>query len=64
MTSIKKSLLMLNPKSILSRGYSIVTGIDEKILRDTKNISVDDNIVITFHNGYAKATITEKNSKN
>lgn len=61
--SIKKNLLMLNPKSILKRGYSIVQDVDEKILRDTKNISVDDNIVITFHNGYAKAMITEKNSK-
>jgi exonuclease VII large subunit len=54
---------MLNPKSILKRGYSIVQDVDEKILRDTKNISVDDNIVITFHNGHAKAMITEKNSK-
>ena len=61
--SIKKNLLMLNPKSILKRGYSIVQDVDEKILRDTKNISVDDNIVITFHNGHAKAMITEKNSK-
>lgn len=42
--SIKKNLLMLNPKSILKRGYSIVQDVDEKILRDTKNISVDDNI--------------------
>lgn len=63
MEFLEQNLYILNPKTVLARGYSIVTTNDKKILNDSKNINVDDNIVITFHNGHARARITNKNSK-
>jgi len=63
MKSLEQNLYNLNPKTVLARGYSIVTNIDKKILNDSKNINVDDNIDITFHNGHVRAKITDKNSK-
>ena len=63
MEALEQNLYILNPKTVLARGYSIVTNIDKKILNDSKNINVDDNIHITFHNGHARAKITDKNSK-
>jgi len=63
MKALEQNLYILNPKTVLARGYSIVTNIDKKILNDSKNINVDDNIHITFHNGHARAKITDKNSK-
>ena len=63
METSEQNLYILNPKTILARGYSIVSNIDKKILNDSKNINVNDNIHITFHNGYARAKITDKNSK-
>lgn len=63
MEFLEQNLYILNPKTVLARGYSIVTTNDKKILNDSKNINVDDNIDITFHNGHARARITNKNSK-
>ena len=63
MEALEQNLYILNPKTVLARGYSIVTNIDKKILNDSKNINVDDNIDITFYNGHARAKITDKNSK-
>jgi exodeoxyribonuclease VII large subunit len=63
MKALEQNVYILNPKTVLARGYSIVTNIDKKILNDSKNINVDDNIHITFHNGHARAKITDKNSK-
>ena len=61
--TLEQNLFILNPKTILARGYSIVTNSNKKILNDVNNIKVDDNIDITFHNGNANAKIIDKNSK-
>lgn len=63
-STLQKNLFILNPKKILARGYSIITNTDKKILNDSENINVNDNIAITFHNGHATAKITGKDSKN
>lgn len=48
----------LSPLKVLARGYSI-TKIDDKIITDTKDLSIGDSISLQFANGNAKAEITE-----
>jgi len=53
-------LYLLNPKSVLERGYSIVYGKDNKVLQKSDQINVGDTIQITFAKGWSKAKILEK----
>ena len=53
-------LYLLNPESVLERGYSIVYDKDNKVLRKSDQINVDDTIQVTFAKGWSKAKILEK----
>lgn len=53
-------LYLLNPKSVLERGYSIVYDKDNKVLQKNNQINVGDTIQITFAKGWSKAKILEK----
>lgn len=48
----------MSPLKVLARGYSI-TKIDDKIITDSKDLSIGDNITLQFANGNAMAEITE-----
>ena len=53
-------LYLLNPESVLERGYSIVYDKDNKVLRKNDQINVNDTIQVTFAKGWSKAKILEK----
>tara|TARA_Y100001936_G_C16093537_1_gene689087 strand:+ start:154 stop:1518 length:1365 start_codon:yes stop_codon:yes gene_type:complete len=56
-------LNLLNPASILDRGYSITYDKDKKILRQNDQINIGDTIKITFAKGWSKAKILKKGKK-
>ena len=51
-------LEVLNPLNTLKRGYSI-TKSNNKVIKDIKDVKVNDNIEIEIKNGNIKANITE-----
>lgn len=53
-------LAHLNPQSVLERGYSIAYTTSGTVLRDSDQISVGDNIQVTFAKGWSKAGVLEK----
>lgn len=54
-------LNILNPLSILERGYSLVK-FNNNLINDTSTIKVDDVIDVKLHKGEIKAKITEVNN--
>lgn len=51
------SLAHLNPKSVMARGYSIVTNGEGKIVRDSRTLEPNAHIAVCFYRGRAEATI-------
>jgi len=49
-------LNLLNPLSVLSKGYSVVS-IDNKIIKDIKDVKKDDKIKIRLHKGSINAKV-------
>ena len=58
--SLEQSLILLNPKEILSRGYSIAFNENNKAITNTDDISLDDKIKIKLHHGLLNASVTNK----
>lgn len=52
-----EKLELLNPLSILNRGYS-VTYYENKIIKDIKNIKLNDEISVRLNRGIIKASVT------
>ena len=51
-------LELLNPLNILNKGYSLVTK-DNKTIKDSKNLKINDTVDIRFHKGNIKAIVKE-----
>ena len=56
-TGLQQNLFLLNPTTILSRGYSIVFDQNKKIINNSENLTVDDKISIKFYHGNTQAKI-------
>lgn len=50
---------LLNPMSILKRGYTI-TYKDDKVIKSIKDLKINDLIKINYHDGYIEAKIEKK----
>lgn len=50
----------LSPLKILSRGYSIVNTLDEKIIKSIDNTNINENICITLYDGNIEAKVLKK----
>lgn len=48
-----------DPREILSRGYVLVTGKDNRILKTTARVSIGDRIGVRFSDGHLRATVNE-----
>ncbi len=48
-----------DPREILSRGYVLVTGRDNRILKSTTRVSVGDRIGVRFSDGHLRAMVNE-----
>jgi exodeoxyribonuclease VII large subunit len=51
-------LELLNPLNILSKGYSLVT-CDDNVVKNAKDLKIDDTINIRMHEGNLKAVVKE-----
>ncbi len=57
--SVGERLTSLSPKSVLSRGYSIVRRLpDNKVVREYKEVKVQEVVELIFSNGKAQAEVT------
>ena len=56
---LKELIEASNPKSILERGYSVITDKDGKIINSTKNLEKGSQISIETSDGSAQAEVTE-----
>jgi len=52
------TLKLLNPVNIMEKGYSLVK-IDDKIIKDTKNLKVNDKVEIKLYKGEVIAEVKE-----
>ena len=59
LNNIITKLEILNPLNILKRGYT-VTYFDNKIVKSSHDINLNNNIMIKFYDGVIKANIIEK----
>ena len=50
----------LNPDAVLARGYSVVRNAQGKVIRDSKQIMLDEPLELRFQHGGASARVTEK----
>ena len=57
-----EKLELINPLGVLKRGYSLTT-LNEKIVSDIKDISINDNITIRIKNGKIDAKVTDIKEK-
>ena len=58
--TVQKNIFnLVNPKAVLSRGYSIVSTLDGRTIRDSKDIAKGQNIRIRLGSGKAGAQVTE-----
>ncbi len=55
--NLKGSLEALNPKAIMSRGYSAVTDADGVFINSVNNLKPDDKVVIYMQDGSADCTV-------
>ena len=53
---LDSKLSALNPKAILERGYGIVMK-DNKIIKNTRELKIDNNINIIFYKGEIEARV-------
>ena len=51
------ALALLNPGAVLERGYAIVAANDGTIVADARQLSIGDNVALTFAKGGAAATV-------
>lgn len=49
---------LLNPLNILSKGYSVVS-CDEKVIKSSKDVKVNDEVNVRLHEGKIKAVVKE-----
>ena len=53
-----EKLELINPLGVLKRGYSL-TYIDNKVLKNIKDVKVNDNLVIKLHDGEINTTVVD-----
>ena len=53
------TLKLVNPLGILEKGYSLTT-INDKVIKSSNDVSIDDIISVKLHEGAIKAKVVEK----
>lgn len=53
------TLKLVNPLGILEKGYSLAT-INDKVIKSSNDVNIDDIINIKLHEGNIKAKVVEK----
>jgi exodeoxyribonuclease VII large subunit len=60
---IASHLVHLNPDAVLARGYSVVRDTQGKVIRDSRQLKLDDMLDLRFERGGAHARVTEKSTE-
>lgn len=60
----KRSLMILNPENILSKGYSIVKNEKGEVVNSATKVNSGDKIVIKFSDGHVNSVVTSKEKNN
>ena len=60
MAHINKLVKSLNPRQIMQRGFCLATGKGGKLIKDSKDIRVDQTLSLEFFKGRAEALVTKK----
>ena len=55
--NLKESLEALNPKAIMSRGYSAITDSEGVFINSVSSLKPDDKVVIYMQDGSADCTV-------
>lgn len=55
-----QKLEKLSPLNTLKRGYSLVTTLDDKVIKSVEEVQVGDEVIITVSDGSLKAKVSEK----
>lgn len=55
-----QKLEKLSPLNTLKRGYSLVTTVEDKVIKSVEEVQVGDEVVITISDGSLKAKVSEK----
>ena len=58
--SLTAQLTQLNPRAVLERGYSMVETAAGDIVRDSAQLKRDDDVKLTFAEGWARARVKDK----
>lgn len=62
--NIQEILKRVNPLDIMKRGFTITKDINDNILTSIKEVNVNSEVEITFHDGFANAKIVNKKEHN
>lgn len=57
--SYESQLRLLDPKNVLSRGYSLITNRSGVVVKDAASLKKGDGVMIEFHKGKAQAEVTD-----
>ena len=60
MTSLAAQLEQLNPRAVFERGFSMVETAGGKIVRDSAQLERDEEVKITFAQGWATAQVKDR----
>ena len=58
--SLSAQIAQLNPQAVLERGYSMVETASGKIVHDSAQVRQDEEVRLTFAQGWAKAQVKDK----
>ena len=58
--SLAAQLAQLNPRAVFERGYSMVETADGKIVRESAELERDEEVKLTFAQGWATAQVKDK----
>jgi exodeoxyribonuclease VII large subunit len=56
---LTEKLIALDPKAVLERGYAVVRREDDKIVRETEDLSLGQELVIQLHQGIIEVKVTK-----
>ena len=59
--SLKKTLDIVNPENVLTKGYSLLLNEKGEVIKSVKDISISEEISIKVNDGTLKAVVKEKN---
>jgi exodeoxyribonuclease VII large subunit len=57
--NLGQQLALLDPKQVLTRGYSVVRDTQGRVLSDARRLHLGDKLQVTFAQGWAKAQVSE-----